>query len=141
MAKKWNQEEDDLLEKFVNTVTVLTIVEKLGQLNSDRDIKRSEATVRARLQKLGYSVKATENNMSCFLWGRMLGISFRKIRRWTKNHGLSFEEQNCQIHVSRKAMIALAKRKPQFFAEIKKDILISYFGADLTERILTIYYI
>jgi hypothetical protein len=135
MANKWKQDEDELIEKYVNTVPLTTIVARLNELNKDRGITRTRVSIQARLNKMGYSTSATENNMSCRTWSRKLGVNIHEICKWVKTDELVFREDHLSMNISRQAMIGFARKHPYYFKKIKKDILLYYFGGELADLI------
>jgi hypothetical protein len=140
MAKQWTGKELEFVEKYVNTLSLKTISERLNKHNSDSGIKRSKFAIKKKLQEMGYSVRTTENNMTSYYWSKSLGLSKHTVGKWITRHGLYCEkegsERKSRYLISRNAMTYFAGQNPHLFSGIHKDILLYYFGDNLTTIIL-----
>lgn len=135
----WTEEELSLLEEMVGVYPFRVVVEKLNEWHEKRNskAKRTIPSVRKRINQMGLSPVATEDNMTACMWARVLGIKEPRVCRWKyaglKSKRIAHNQSMISIH----DMKEFAMQKPHFFADINPEILEYYFGENLTSFILS----
>jgi hypothetical protein len=100
-------------------------------------ITRTRGSVKTKINRLGFSVIATENNMSSRKWARMLGLKSDRVRGWTRSRGLNYAKRSSSFIITIEDMTRFAEEKPHLLSSVSEDILSYYFGDELTKIILS----
>lgn len=136
---KWQKEELAYLEKLANTLPLQLITNKINNWNKGKgnNVERTMTAVKVKLKRLGYGTTPTENYLSGHEWTRQLGLKSYRVQGWVRHLGLkSIKISRNKRAISILAMKEFATQKPHLFSAINPDILIYYFGEDLTNVIL-----
>jgi hypothetical protein len=136
--KAWSEDELELLEILVNTCPTEMITDKINRFNHKQktSIIRTKNAIEVKINRMGYSQLATEDNMSAKEWARTLELNSYRVQGWIRKQGLQATKGCNYWIISRRNMIEFANRKPELLAAVSKDILLYYFGNSLTDLIL-----
>jgi hypothetical protein len=137
--KAWSEGELELLEKLINTCPTEMITDKINKFNRKHKtgVTRTKNAIEVKINRMGYSHIATEDNMSAKEWARALGLKSHRVQGWIRKVGLGAIKGCNYWIISKENMIEFAKRKPELLAVVSKDILLYYFGESLTDFILS----
>lgn len=137
--KKWSEGELELLEILVNNCPSEMITAKINKFNRKQQtgITRTKNAVEVKINRMGYSHVATEDNMSAKEWARSLRLNPYRVQGWIRKQGLKAIKGCNYWIISRDNMTEFAICKPELLAVISKDILLYYFGESLTHLILS----
>jgi hypothetical protein len=67
----------------------------------------------------------------------MLGLKSDRVRGWTRSRGLNYARRESSFIITVEDMRKFATEKPHLFSAVSEDVLIYYFGNNLTRLILS----
>lgn len=135
----WTAQEDDIIEKMVGYFTIHQIVKKLNKWHRKQatGITRRRQAVQKRINYLGYSSIPSEDNMTTGLWAKQLGISKVRLDNYRRFNGLQGTKISYnKTIISIKQMTDMLEEHPHLLSDVNPDILVYYFGEELTNKIL-----
>jgi hypothetical protein len=137
--KAWSESELELLEILVNIYPPEMITGKINKFNRKHKtgVTRTKNAVEVKINRIGYSQLATEDNMSAREWARSLGVNSYRVQGWIRKQGLQAIKGCNYWIISKNNMIEFANKRPELLAVVSKDILLYYFGESLTHFILS----
>jgi hypothetical protein len=137
--KSWHPEEIDLLEELIEYYPIPLIAKKINKWHKKNNsrTKRSCNAVKVKLNRMGYSATPKEDNMSATDWSRQLKLSHYRVNDWVKRGGLSYQKiAHNKLAISIEQMTNFAREKPHLFTEVPEDILVYYFGGEVTAKVI-----
>jgi hypothetical protein len=137
--KSWHPEEIDLLEELIEYYPIPLIAKKINKWHRKNNSKttRSCNAVKIKLNRMGYSATPKEDNMTATDWSRQLKLSHYRVNDWVKRGGLSYKKiAHNKLAISQEQMTSFAREKPHLFTEVPEDILVYYFGDEVTAKVI-----
>lgn len=135
----WGPEEEKILEKMVGCYSLHQIIEKLNKWHRKKGtgITRSRQAVQKRINRLEYSSIPLEDNMTTGSWAKNLGISKSRLDNYRRFNGLvGVKVSYNRTIVSINQMKDFVEKNPHLLSDVKKDVLIYYFGENIAKKIL-----
>jgi hypothetical protein len=117
----WSASEEALIERIAGTMPMADIIKKVRSFQRRNGLEvRTETAVKLKLKRMGESRKCTLDNLTQYELSRMLGISFDRVRNWTRLHNLPYKRAaRNQFAIKLSDVRELAERKPHLFAGIE----------------------
>lgn len=137
--KKWHPGEIDLLDELIEYYPIPLIAKKINKWHKKNNSKtrRSCNAVKVKLNRMGYSATPKEDNMTASDWCRELKLNPYRVNGWVKKRGLQYRKiAHNKLAISIEQMADFAKEKPHLFTEVPEDILVYYFGDEVTTRVI-----
>jgi hypothetical protein len=137
--RAWSEGELELLEISVNSYPTEMITKKINRFNRKHKtgVIRTKNAIEVKINRMGYSQLATEDNMSAREWARSLRLNSCRVQGWIRKQELQAIKGCNYWIISKKDMIEFANRRPELLASVSEDILLYYFGESLTHFILS----
>lgn len=137
--KSWHPAEIDLLAELIEYYPIPLIAKKINKwhIKNKSKTRRSCNAVKVKLNRMGYSATPKEDNMTATDWARQLKLSHYRVNDWVKRSGLlSKKIAHNKLAISIKQMTDFAREKPHLFTEVPEDVLVYYFGDEVTARVI-----
>jgi hypothetical protein len=130
----WTEKEIDFLYQYAGKFPIALLVEKLNQKFNQN---RTRLAVQTKINRLGLYSKTELDYMSAQQWAKEFGFKFsNQINVWAKKGLERIKLDRTHNAITIKAMKKFANQRPDLFGHIDEDILLYYFGEEITNKIL-----
>jgi hypothetical protein len=130
----WAEKEIDFLYRWAGKLPITLLVEKL---NKNFQNNRSRMSVQSKINRLGLYSRTEMDYMTANQWAKEFGFNNSNcINVWAKKGLERIKLNRTHNAISIKAMKDFANKRPELFSHIPKDVLLYYFGEEITDKIL-----
>jgi len=143
--RNWSDRELQILSDMAETMPIIQLIRAFNQqLNQLGLQKRTQHSIRSKLQKLGFSANVQHGVYTVGMISKKLGVPFATVSTWTRYHGLRFyrvtKKQNATKYITAKHLRDFARKRPHSFGGIPFiDLYLVLEDQQLTEYIVKNY--
>jgi len=134
MSARWTEEEIDFLYHYAGEYPLALLTKKL---NTEFSRNRTKSALSSKMSQLKLSSRPTVDFFSAEQWAKELGFNnSTRINVWVKKKGLkAIKLDATHSAITIRAMQQFAKRRPELFGHVPFDILLYYFGEEVTNKV------